>query len=331
MRPRRFSALLLGLAAALVIGTAQAFPDRTVTLAVGFAPGGSTDVTSRLLADRLGPALGAGGRVVVENRPGAAGLIASDWLRRQPADGYVLMLVEASSHALAPHAVTGGTRYDPITDFTHIAVVGTGPMILVAPPGFPAATPQAAVARLREAPPDSLPFASSGVASMPHLSAEMLASVIGLGGRFPHVPYRSGGLMVESIARGETQWGVAVLASAAGQVRDGRVRGIAVTGLERFPAFPDIPTLAEAALPGFDLANWFAVIGPRGLPEAVTAQLNQAIRAALGEPLLRDRLLTAGVAPWTRPNAPADARAFFEAELAKFGEVVRRTGVKLEP
>jgi tripartite-type tricarboxylate transporter receptor subunit TctC len=137
--------------------------------------------------------------------------------------------------------------------------------------------------------------------------------------------------MVESIARGETQWGVAVLASAAGQVRDGRVRGLAVTGLERFPSFPDIPTLNEGALPGFDLENWFAVIGPRGLPEAVTARLNQAIRTALAEPQLRERLITAGVAPWTRPNTPADAEAFFRAELAKFRAVVERTGVKLEP
>jgi tripartite-type tricarboxylate transporter receptor subunit TctC len=326
----RRSMLALALTAGLA-APALAFPDRTLTLAVGFAPGGSTDITSRLLADRLGPALGAGGRVVVENRPGAAGLVASDWLRRQPADGYTLMLVEASSHALAPNAVPGGTRYDPIADFTQIAVVGTGPMILVTQPNFPARTPAEVIARLRGQPADTLPFASSGVASMPHLSAEMFAAVLGLPGAFPHIPYRSGGLMVESIARAETQWGVAVLASAAGQARDGRVRPIAVTGRERFPSFPDVPTLDESALPGFDLENWFAVIGPRGMPEGVVAQLNAAIRTAIAEPQLRERLLIAGVAPWTRPNAPSDAEAFFRAELTKFRAVVDRTGVKLDP
>jgi tripartite-type tricarboxylate transporter receptor subunit TctC len=269
--------------------------------------------------------------VVVENRPGAAGMVASDWLRRQAPDGHVLMLVEASSHALAPNAVQGGTRYDPIADFTHIAMVGTGPMIVVTQPNFQGRTPQEVISRLREAPADTLPFASSGVASMPHLSAEMLASVMGMGGRYTHAPYRSGGLMVESIARGETQWGVAVLASAAGQVRDGRVRGVAVTGLERFPSFPDIPTLNEGALPGFDLENWFAVIGPPGMPAPVTAALNRAVRAAIIEPQLRERLLVAGVAPWTRPNDPSDATAFFRAELAKFRQVVDRTGVRLEP
>jgi tripartite-type tricarboxylate transporter receptor subunit TctC len=323
---------LLGLALAVApLAPALAFPERTITLATGFAPGGSTDVTARLVADRLGPALGPNARVVVENRPGAAGIVASDWLRRQAPDGHTLMLVEASSHALAPNAVQGGTRYDPVADYTHVAIVGTGPMIVVAQPGFPAHNPAEAIAQLRGAAADAMPFASSGVASMPHLSAEMFASVIGLGGRFPHVPYRSGGLMVESIARGETQWGVAVLASAAGQVRDGRVRGLAVTGLERFPSFPDIPTLNEGALPGFDLENWFAVIGPRGLPPEVTAALNRAVRTAIAEPQLRERLLVAGVAPWTRANAPSDAEAFFRAELGKFREVVARTGVRLEP
>ena len=329
----RRSALGLGTAllATSLAGPAWAFPDRTINLAVGFSPGGSTDITSRLLADRLGPALGPNGRGVVENRPGAAGIIAADWLRRQAPDGHTLMLVEASSHALAPAAIVGGTRYDPIADFTHIAVVGSGPMILVAQPNMPVATPQEIVARMRTGQPDALPFASSGVASMPHLSAEMFVNVMGMGGRFPHVAYRSGGQMVESIAKAETQWGVAVLASAAGQVRDGRVRGIAVTGMERFPSFPDIPTLNESALPGFDLENWFAVIGPKDMPAPVVAQLNTAIREALGQAQLRERLLVAGVAPWSRPNTPADATAFFRAEVAKFREVVARTGVKLEP
>lgn len=330
----RRSLLGLGMAVALaapLAAPAIAFPDRTITLAVGYAPGGSTDITSRLLADRLGPALGPDGRVVVENRAGAAGIIASDWLRRQNPDGHVLMLVEASSHALAPSAMVGGTRYDPIADYTHIAIVGTGPMILVAQPNMPVASPAEMVARMRRGPPEELPFASSGVASMPHLSAELFANVMGLGGRFAHVSYRSGGQMVESIAKGETQWGVAVLASAAGQVRDGRVRGVAVTGMQRFPSFPDIPTLNESALPGFDLENWFAVIGPRGMPAPVVAEINRAIRDALAQPTLRERLLVAGVAPWERPNTPSDATDFFTAEVAKFRAVVARTGVKLEP
>ncbi len=344
-RPRRAAAgallRLAPLAAALAAGPIPAaraqqpatpgFPERPITIAVGYAPGGSTDITSRLLADRMGPHLGPNARVVVENRPGAAGLIASEWLRRQPADGHILMLVEASSHALIPNAMQGGVRFDPIADYTHIAVVAAGPMILIGSPQFPATDAASAVARLRTAPPESMPVATSGVGALTHFAPEMVIVALGRGGQFQHVPYRSGGLMVESVARSETAWGVAVLASAAAQVRDGRVKGLAVTGRERFPAFPDIPTLAEGAIPGFDLENWFAVIGPRGLPAPVTAALNRAIVAALAEPQLRERYLTAGVVPWQRPNTPADARVFFERELVKFREVVQRTGVRMEP
>jgi tripartite-type tricarboxylate transporter receptor subunit TctC len=294
MMRRLFIGAAMGLALTAP-AMAQGLPDRPITLVSGFAPGGSTDITARLLAERMQAQMGANARVVVENRPGASGTVAAEWLRRQPADGTVLMLNEASSHGL-----------------------------------IPAGTAAEAVARLRAGPQDNMPYASSGVGSMPHFAAEAVAVSLLLGGKFSHVPYRSGGLMVESIARGETAWGVAVLASAAAQVRDNRVRGIAITGLERFPAFPDIPTLAESGMPGFDIGNWFAVVGPPRMPEGTVTALNRAINAALADPQLRERFLIAGISPWTRPNTPADARAFFQAELTKFKGVVERTGVKME-
>ncbi|HEY4252415.1 MAG TPA: tripartite tricarboxylate transporter substrate-binding protein [Roseomonas sp.] len=329
MHRRSFMGLTAGALATPALAQ-SGFPDRSIALATGFAPGGSTDVAARLLADRLGPALGPNGRVVVENRAGASGTIASDWLRYRPADGYTLLLVECSSHALIPHALQGGTRYDPINDFVHVAVVANGPLVLATSPQFPSANAAETVSRLREGVPEDLPFASSGVGSLPHFAAEMVAVTLGRGGRFAHVPYRSGGLMVESIARGETQWGVAVLASAAGQVRDNRVRGVALTGLQRFPAFPDIPTLAESGMPGFDIGNWYAVLAPKDTPAPVVATLNHAINDALQQPLLRERLVTAGLDPWTQPNSPADARAFFIRESEKYRQVVQRTGVRLE-
>ncbi|MBR0669545.1 Bug family tripartite tricarboxylate transporter substrate binding protein [Neoroseomonas soli] len=326
----RRSLIALAALAAPAVARAQSFPDRVITLVSGFAPGGSTDITARLLADRMQGQLGPNARIVVENRPGASGTVAADWLRRQPADGYVLMLNEASSHALIPHAMQGGTRYNPMDDFTHVAVVANGPLIMVAKPNFPAANAAEAVQKLRAGPQDDLPYASSGVGSIPHFAAESIAVTLGLGGKFAHVPYRSGGLMVESIARGETAWGVAVLASAAAQVRDNRVRGIAITGLERFPAFPNIPTLAESGMPGFDIGNWFAVVGPPRMPAAVTDALNRAINSALRDQQLNERFLVAGITPYRRANAPADARAFFQSELDKFKGVVERTGVRME-
>ncbi|MCX8134744.1 MAG: tripartite tricarboxylate transporter substrate binding protein [Roseococcus sp.] len=307
---------------------AQGFPERAVTLAVGFAPGGSTDIASRLIAERFAAHLGPGARVVVENRPGASGTVAAEWLRRQNPDGHTLMLIEVSSHAIVPAALQGGTPYDPVADFTQIAMLGTAPMILIAAPNFPARDAAEMIERLRAARPEQYAYATSGVGSIPHFGAEMIAAR--LGARFTHVPYRSGGLMLTAIHQGEGQFGVAVLASAAAQLRDGLVRGLAVTSRERFPSFPDIPTLHEAALPGFELTTWNMIIGPPRMNPAVLARLNQALVATLAEAPIRERLIQAGVAPWTGPNTPEGARDFLAAELRKYQEVVARTGIRLE-
>jgi tripartite-type tricarboxylate transporter receptor subunit TctC len=184
---------------------------------------------------------------VVENRPGASGIVASDWLRRQPADGHVIMLIEVSSHAIAPAALQGGTPFDPVTDFTQIGMVGTAPLILITNPTFQRATRPEAVARLRTAKPEELAYATSGVGSIPHLAVEMMAA--SLGTRFTHVPYRSGGLMLTAIHQGEGQFGIAVLASAAQQVRDGMVRGMALTSRERFPPSPTCRRCTRARCP----------------------------------------------------------------------------------
>lgn len=322
---------LLGLAVALLLlaPAAQAFPERPITLATGYAPGGSTDIAARLLAERLAANLGKDARVVVENRPGAGGIVASEWLKRQAPDGHTIMLVESSSHAIAPSALVGGTRYDPVADFSHLGVIGTAPLILVVNKDVPGATPAAVVQTLRSAPPDSIAYATSGVGTIVHLASEMLA--LDLGTRFVHVPYRSGGQMLTAIFQGEGKFGVAVLASAAQQVRDGMVRGIAVTGDRRFPTFPDTPTLAEAGVPGYDLVTWNILLGPPGMPAEIQAALNRALNASLAEPALQQRLLTAGVDAWTRPNGPEQARAFLAREVEKFRTVVQRTGVKLEP
>ena len=146
-----------------------------------------------------------------------------------------------------------------------------------------------------------------------------------------HVPYRSGGQQLQAIFQGEGQWGVAVLASAAGQIRDGLVRPMAVTGPARFPGFPEIPTLAESGLPGFDLETWNVILGPPNMPQPVAEAINRAIVAALEDGAFRDRLINVGLAPWQQPNGLPEARTFLQREVAKFQDVVTRTGVRLEP
>jgi tripartite-type tricarboxylate transporter receptor subunit TctC len=209
--------LLLTLCLSLLTGAAAAFPDRPVTLVTGYGPGGSTDIAARLLADRLAANLGPGARVVVENRPGASGTIAAEWLKRQAPDGHTIMLVESSSHAIAPNALVGGTRYDPLRDFSHLGIIATAPLILVTNPKFPPRDAATLLATLKAAPPDTYTYATSGIGAIVHLAPEMLA--LGLGTRFVNLPYRSGGQMVTAIFQGEAQFGIAVLASAAGQVR----------------------------------------------------------------------------------------------------------------
>lgn len=237
----RRTALACSLLLAPIVAGAQSFPERPISMSMGFAPGGSTDIASRLIGERFAANLGANARMLVENRPGASGTVASDWLRRQQPDGHNLMLIEVVSHAVVPAALEGGTAYDPIRDFTHIGMVGTAPMILVAHPGLPGATAAEAIAHLRTSRNEEIAYATSGVGSIPHFAVEMMAGEINA--RFLHVSYRSGGLMLTAIQQRQGQFGIAVLASAASHVRGGMVRGLAVTSRERFPAFPEIPTL----------------------------------------------------------------------------------------
>jgi tripartite-type tricarboxylate transporter receptor subunit TctC len=301
---------------------------RPVTLVSGYSPGGSTDIAARLLADRLAAHLDPGARVVVENRPGASGVIAADWLRRQPPDGHTVMLAETGSHAIAQNALVGWNKYDAAADFTHLGVIGTPPLILVANNAFAAPTPAATVAKLRDAPPGSVTYATSGVGGILHLSTEMLAQ--DLGTRFVHVPYRSGAQMMQAIHTGEAQFGIAALASANAMVRDGLARGVAVTGTGRFPTYPDIPTLAESGVPGFEFTHFYILVGPPGMPQPVAGALNGALVASLREDSLRERFLAAGHEAWRAPNGLSEARAFIEREIGRYREIVRRTGVRLE-
>jgi tripartite-type tricarboxylate transporter receptor subunit TctC len=312
---RRRSLALASAAALLAPRRASAaFPDRPVTMITGYGPGGSTDVAARILADRMAAHLGPEARIVVENRPGAAGTVATEWLKRQPPDGHTIMVTETGAAAAAPAALVGGTRYDPVADFTHLGVISTPPGLLVVTERFPAATPAEVLARMRAAPPDSITYASSGFGGVLHLRAEMLAQA--LGNRFVHVPYRSGAQMLQAILTGEAQFGIAALASATPLVREGKVRGVAMVGSRRFPLYPDIPTLEELGLPGFDDGGFFLLIAPAGVPRPVAAALNRALVSSLTAPDIREKMLVAGHDPVQGPNTPDDARAFVARQLA---------------
>ncbi|MBD0275354.1 MAG: tripartite tricarboxylate transporter substrate binding protein, partial [Acetobacteraceae bacterium] len=303
-------------------------PDRPITMITGYAPGGSTDIAARLLADRMAAALGPEARTVVENRPGAAGTIATEWLTRQAPDGHTVMVTETGAAAAAPATVIGGTPYDPVADFTHLGVISTPPGALVVTPRFPGRDGKEVLAAMREAPPESLTYASSGFGGVLHLRSEMLAQALGT--RFVHVPYRSGAQMVQAIMTGEAQFGIAALASATPLMREGKVRGVAMIGGRRFATFPDIPTMGELGFPGFENGGFFLLIGPAGMPRPVAEALNRALVAALRDPGIRTKMTAAGHDPVQGPNGLEEARAFMVRELDAMREMVRRTGIRIQ-
>ena len=321
--------LALALLAAVLPAAAFAFPERPITLVSGYSPGGSTDIAARILADRMPAHLGGEARIVVENRPGASGAIATEWLKRQPADGYTIMVQETGAGAAAPNALVGGTRYDSLNDFVHLGLISVPPGILIVSNNFPGRTPAEAIAAMRAAPRDSITYASSGVGGVLHLQSELLAQLIGT--HMVHVPYRSGAQMLTAIHTGEAQQGIAAVASAAAMLKENMVRGVAMIGPRRFPLFPNIPTIGELGIQGFDSPAWFMLIAPAGVPAPVAERLNRALVAALAEPATAARMLDVGHAPPAEPNTIATTHAFMARELALYRGVVARTGVRLEP
>ncbi|MFH5926940.1 Bug family tripartite tricarboxylate transporter substrate binding protein [Roseomonas xinghualingensis] len=300
--------------------------DRPISLTVPFLAGGSTDIAARVLAERMAPHLGPNARVIVENRAGAGGAVGSEWVRQRPADGFTLLLGTASSHATNPAALPSQTPYDPVKDFTPVAVVGGGPLVVVVPASSPHKTIAELVAEVR-ARPGALSWATSGVGGVGHLTGEYLKIEVGRM-EAEHVPYRGGSAVMEALAKGEVAYSFEVLASSAPHLKDGLSRGLAVTSKERHPLFPEIPTLHETVAPGFDVTTWNVLLAPRGLPAPVLTKLNAAVNAALAEPAVRERLASAGVDP-SPATTPESTRAFLEAELAKFRDIVRRAELRL--
>ncbi|WP_431270633.1 Bug family tripartite tricarboxylate transporter substrate binding protein [Dankookia sp. P2] len=324
--PRRLLLSAVLAAPAIRPARAQAWPDRPISIVVPFLAGGSTDIAARIMAERLAPQLGPQARLIVENRAGAGGSVGAEWVRHRPADGYTLLLASASALGTNPAAFPQTTPYDPVEDFTQIAVVGGGPIVLVVPAASRFGTAQELLAAVK-ASPGRYTWATSGAGGIGHLTGEYLKMRAG-GLKAEHVPYRGGSAVMEALAKGEVDYSLEVLASVASHVRDGLSRGLAVSSLQRHPLFPDIPTLDEVGLKGFEITTWNILAGPRGLPPEIAATLSRAVGAALAEGDTAQRLAQAGVDP-ARPGTPAETRAFLAAEVAKFRAIVQDSGLTL--
>jgi tripartite-type tricarboxylate transporter receptor subunit TctC len=299
-----------------------AYPAKPITMLVGFAAGSATDVVARVVSNSLSQQLGQ--PVVVQNLTGAASTIATAAVARAAPDGYTLTTVSGAL-AIGP-AVYHGLKYEVERDLEPIGLVGTLPTVLLVRDGLPVRTLAEFIAYARRE-GSRLNYGSSGLGGSTHLGTELLGEAIGA--RLTHIPYRGNGPAGAALLAGEIDVLLDTVLLAAQSTRTGRVRALAVTGAQRSPALPEVPTFAEAGLPGYDASIFFGLMGPAGLPAAVTARLNAALATALQTPELRRQLAETGGLRLT-PGTPQQMRALVQAELAKWQTVARQSGIQAE-
>ena len=316
---RRSLLALAGLAVPLP-ALAQAFPARPIRVVIPFAAGGPTDIVARLLAERMAAKLGQ--PVVVDPRPGAGGAIAAETVARAAPDGHTLLIGTATTHAVNPALQGDRLPFHPIRDFAPIAQVARVPIVLAVRPDLGTPDLPAFVAMLRSR-PGALNYGSSGTGSMGHLASVLLLRTLGV--EATHVPYRGSAPMAADLIAGRLDFASDALASLVPFVREGRVRALAIATPERAAALPDVPTFAQAGLPGYEAYTWNVVFAPAGTPAPVIATLNAALNGVVAEPEVSRRLEEMGQ-PAVTGTTPEGTAAFVAAELAKWAPVVQASG-----
>ncbi len=296
-------------------------PDRPLRLVVPFAPGGSTDTTARLVAEAIGGPLGQ--PVVVENRSGAGATIGADYVARSAPDGYTLFMATNTPLAAAP-ALHANLPYDPLRDFTAIAIVVFAPNMVTIHPSLPANTLQEFIAHAR-ANPGRISYGSSGAGSSQHISAALLAQRAGL--EMTHVAYRGGAPAALDLIAGRVQLVINPLIEVLPFIREGRIRALGTTTVQRHPLYPDIPSVSEI-LPGFEVASWAGVFAPAATPRMIVERLSRVTVEAMSQPAMRRRVEELGSLPVAMPAA--EAARFHAAEVPKWAELVRISGARPE-
>ena len=312
--------LLFGIALASSLAAAQEWPARAVKIVVPFAPGGSADTLGRTVAQKLSEQLKES--FVIENRGGAGGALGSDLVAKAAPDGYTFVVSGIASHVIAP-LLPQGTQYDPMKDFTHVALFGGPPAVLAVNPSLPAKTLKDFVA-LAKAKPGTLSYGSPGNGTQGQLVAELFKRLAGID--LQHVPYKGASGAVTDMIAGHIPAVSTTLSTAAGQIRAGRARGLAISASARLPEYPDIPTFAESGYPDLVATVWFSLSGPAGLPPQIVERLNGEVRRALELPDVKEKLRHEGITP-NRLDAKEFA-AFVADELRRWGPIVRASGAK---
>jgi tripartite-type tricarboxylate transporter receptor subunit TctC len=317
----RKAAVFATLVSAAFAAQSQDYPNRTVKLVVSYPPGGGADIMARLIAQKLTTSLGQ--TFVVENKPGACGQIASQSVAKSPPDGYTLM-VDASSYAVNP-SLFPKLPYDPQTAFAPITMLARFPNMLVVSSDFPATSVKELVA-MAKAKPGSLSYASSGNGSAQHLAGELFKQQAGV--NLQHVAYKGGGPAMNDVVAGHVPIFFANMASGLGQVKAGKLKALASTGAKRSANMPDLPTMAEAGVPGYEVYEWNVLVAPAGTPPAVISKLHAEVKKVLEMKDVRERLDALGGE--VVASSPAETGTFLKGQMEKWAKVVKAGDIKVD-
>ncbi|HVJ12906.1 MAG TPA: tripartite tricarboxylate transporter substrate binding protein [Burkholderiales bacterium] len=316
---------LLTLAALFVsvisLSHAQTYPTKTVRIIVGLAPGGTTDVFTRTLAQRLTEAWGQ--TVIVENRPGASGMIGAEAVAKAAPDGYTLLVSPQTSLAVAP-ALYGKAPYDTAKDFAPVSLLGSTPLVMIVHPSFPAKSFAEFVALAKKGTP--LTYGSGGVGSSPHMTGELLSAALGV--KMNHVPYKGENPAIADTIGGQIPIMFGNLPVALPHVRSGRVVALATTTAQRSPLAPEIPTMSEGGIKDFEMATWYGMLAPAGTPPELVQKIQRDAARVLSDAQTRDRLTQMGVDLIL--NTPEEFRTYLNAEIARYTKIIKSAGLKAE-
>ena len=301
---------------------AQAYPSKPIRFVVPYPAGGPLDTVARLLGAKVGESVGQ--PVVVDNKPGAGGNIGADIVAKSPADGYTILMGAVATHAINP-TLYKSIPYDPIKDFAPVTQVASTPNVLVVNPALPAKDVKELIAHAK-ANPGKLSFGSGSIGSAGHLAGELFKATAGVD--MVHVPYKGAAPAMQDLIGGRTQLMFDNLASSLGQVKAGKVRALAVTTAKRTALAPELPTIAEAGLPGFDISTWFGVFAPAGTPKPALDRLHAEFARALAAPDVLEKMTSLGAEPVG--NTPEEFAAFIRAEADKYAKVIRASGAKVD-
>jgi len=324
MRGTLIASLIAACAAGIVAaraGAADSYPVRPVRIIVPFAPGGGTDILARILGARLNDRLGQ--NFIVDNRPAGSGIVGAEIAARSAPDGYTLLCAYSSLASSAP--LFSRLPYDPVRDFSPIILIATSQLVLLAHPSLPAANVRELIAYAK-ANPNKLNYGSSGPGSTPHLAFELMNSMAGI--QMTHIVYKGIAPAVAAQLGNEVQLSLTPVVVSLPHMKTGRLRALAVGGLQRAATLPDIPTINESGLPGFEVIAWYGMLAPARTPRPLIELLNKEIRAVIEIPDVKRNLLEQGLDP--APGTPEQFAALIKSDMEKWGAVGKRLGIKLD-